>query len=128
MLQLTAQSVVLVASISVDFRKGIDGLASVCKQSLAMDPFAGSLFLFYNRSRTTIKILFYDGQGFNLYIKRLSQGKFQHKIDINDNSPYQQICHRALQVLINNGDLKSVKFSKDWRPIKTNQAAISPLP
>lgn len=128
MLQLTVQSVVLVASISVDFRKGIDGLVSICKQSLAIDPFAGTLFLFYNRNRTTIKILFYDGQGFVLCTKRLSQGRFQHKPEANDNPPYQQICHRALQVLINNGDLKSVKFSKDWRPIKTNQAAISPLP
>ena len=118
MLQLTPQTVAYVAQVAVDFRKGIDGLVGVCKQSLAMDPFNGALFLFYNKSRTSFKILFYDGEGFILFIKRLSVGKFQYKSDLNKTSSYQQIGHRALQILINNGDLNTVKFGKDWRPIK----------
>jgi hypothetical protein len=118
MLQLSAQSVIYVATISIDFRKGIDGIVGVCKKELSIDPFSGSLFLFYNRSKTTIKILFYDGQGFILYTKRLSQGRFQYNNSTaTPNLSYQQICHRALQVLINNGNLQDVKFSKDWRPI-----------
>lgn len=125
MLQLIPSAIIYVATISVDFRKGVDGLASVCKNNLSIDPFSGAFFLFYNRSRTTFKILFYDGEGFCLYIKRLSQGRFQYKPELDETSSYQTICHKALQVLINNGDLKSVKFSKDWRPIKINQAAIS---
>jgi len=49
---------------AVDFRKGIDGLAGVCRQKLAQDPFAGHLFVFRNRRATAIKILCYDTQGF----------------------------------------------------------------
>ncbi len=118
MLQLIPSAIIYVATISVDFRKGIDGLVGVCKKNLAIDPFSGAFFLFYNRSKTTFKILFYDGQGFNLYIKRLSQGRFQYQPEPNETLTYQTICHKALQVLINNGDLKNVNFSQNWRPLK----------
>lgn len=118
MLQLTHQTIAYVAQVPIDFRKGIDGLIGVCKKNLSIDPFNGALFLFYNKSRTSFKILLYDGEGFILYLKRLSEGKFQYKPQVNKNSSYQQIGHRALQILINNGDLKTVKFGKDWRPIK----------
>lgn len=80
MLQLTPQSVVYVASTYVDFRKGIDGLASICRQQFALDPLGGALFLFYNRLRTTIKILCHDGQGMWLCSKRLSKGRFGYNL------------------------------------------------
>lgn len=79
MLQLTPQSVIYIASVAVDFRKGIDGLAGFCKNSFNLDPFSGALFLFYNNNKNSFKILFYDGQGFVLVAKRLSQGRFQYK-------------------------------------------------
>jgi len=117
MLQLTPQSVIYVATNAIDFRKGIDGLAGFCKNSFKIDPFNGALFLFYNKNKNAFKILFYDGQGFILVIKRLSQGRFQYQNQIKAQTSYHQICHRALQVLINNGNLKDVKFSKNWRSI-----------
>lgn len=121
MLQLTPQSVIFVASKHVDFRKGIDGLAAICKQQLALDPMTGSLFLFFNRLKTTIKILLYDGQGFILFIKRLSKGKFSHNFQLKptDGSKYSEICYRSLLVLINNGDIASVNFSKNWKNPQT---------
>ncbi|WP_342272515.1 IS66 family insertion sequence element accessory protein TnpB [Candidatus Tisiphia endosymbiont of Parasteatoda lunata] len=45
MLQLTPASVIFVATIAIDFRKGIDGLIAVCRQKLSSDPLNGSLFL-----------------------------------------------------------------------------------
>ena len=130
MLQLTPQSVIFVATCHVDFRKGMNGLAAFCKNNLFINPLNGSLFLFYNKSRTTIKILAYDGQGLALFIKRLSEGKFKanpikdfaHKNTLADNNYNNclQICHRLLQVLINNGDPTTIKFSKDWRPLRSD--------
>jgi hypothetical protein len=93
-------------------------LIGVCKKNFSLDPFNGALFLFYNKSKTSFKILFYDGEGFILYLKRLSAGKFQYKPESKNNLSYMQIGHRALQILISNGDLNSVKFGKEWRPIK----------
>ena len=76
MLQITPQMRILVAVEPVDGRKGIDSLARLCREKLREDPFSGCLFLFLNRSRTTLRALCYDGQGYWLAQKRLSQGRF----------------------------------------------------
>jgi transposase len=64
MIQVTPQTRVLVAVEPADFRRGIDGLAQVCRGVLRCDPLAGTVFVFRNRRRTAIKVLLYDGQGF----------------------------------------------------------------
>src|SRR5918992_61644 len=76
MLQLTPQTRIFLAVEPVDFRKGIDGLAAVCRRALAANPLEGAVYVFRNRSGTALKLLFYDGQGFWLLMKRLSQGRF----------------------------------------------------
>jgi transposase len=75
-IQITPQMRILVAIDPVDGRKGIDSLARLCQEKLQADPFSGWLFLFRSRRGTSIRILVYDGQGFWLAQKRLSQGKF----------------------------------------------------
>jgi transposase len=64
MLQITPQMRILVAVEPADFRRGIDGLARVCKEVLRQDPFGGGMFVFRNRRATAVKVLVYDGQGF----------------------------------------------------------------
>ena len=76
MIAITPHMRILCATGPVDFRKGIDSLASVCRKVLCADPFSGYLFVFVNKKRTSIKILVYDGQGFWLCQKRLSKGRF----------------------------------------------------
>ena len=77
MIQITPQMRILVAVESVDFRKGIDSLAELCRNKLETDPFSGCVFVFRSRRATSIKILVYDGMGFWLAAKRLSKGRFQ---------------------------------------------------
>jgi transposase len=76
MIQITPQMRILIAVEAVDFRRGIDGMAKLCRQVMKSDPFSGYVFVFGNRKRTSIKILIYDGQGFWLCQKRLSKGRF----------------------------------------------------
>ena len=76
MIQISPQMRILVAIKPVDFRKGIDGLAGICRLVLKSDPFSGYVFVFRNRRGTAIKILVYDGQGYWLCQKRLSSGRF----------------------------------------------------
>ena len=71
MIQITPQMRILVAIEPADFRRGIDGLACVCKEVLHQDPFGGWLFVFRNRRATAVKVLVYDGQGFWLCHKKL---------------------------------------------------------
>ena len=68
---------ILIAVEAADFRKGIDGLAQLCRSRLASDPFAGTVFVFRNRSGTAIRLLAHDGRGFWLCHKRLSAGRFR---------------------------------------------------
>ena len=73
MIQLIPQLRILLACQPIDFRNGIDGLASVCKRALEEDPFSGALFVFRNRRGTALKLLCYDGVGFWLVTRRLSE-------------------------------------------------------
>lgn len=76
MIQLTSPMRILLAVEPVDFRKGIDGLAAVCRSQLGRDPLAGAVFVFRNRRATAIRLLHFDGRGFWLCHKRLSSGRF----------------------------------------------------
>ena len=76
MIQITPQMRIWVAVDPVDFRKGIDGLAGLCRQQLKADPVDGALFVFCSRNRRALKCLVYDSQGFWLCQKRLSSGRF----------------------------------------------------
>jgi transposase len=77
MLQITFEQNIFIATRAVDFRRGIDGLVATCRLILKNDPFSGHVFIFRNRSLTSVKVLTYDGKGFWLCQKRLSSGKFK---------------------------------------------------
>lgn len=115
MLQITPQMRVLVAVEPVDGRKGIDGLARLCREKLEEDPFSGCLFLFRSRSGTTLRALCYDGQGFWLAQKRLSQGRFAFWPS-GDTNAHSLEPHQA-QVLLAGGNPATVG-APVWRPVR----------
>ena len=120
MLQITPHMKVLVAIEPADFRKGIDGLASVCKETLRQDPFAGAIFVFRNRRATAIKVLVYDGQGFWLCQKRLSSGRFRWWPAAASGPGAQATAALAahqLTVLLSAGNPDRTAAAADWRPI-----------
>lgn len=116
MLAITPQMKVLVAIEPADFRKGIDGLAQLCKEALGQDPFAGAVFVFRNRRSTSIKALVYDGQGFWLCQKRLSEGRFRWWPAADDESTKRLAAHQ-LAVLFSAGDPDRTAAAADWRPV-----------
>jgi transposase len=59
-----------------DMRKGFDGLSMLAQSMLRQDPFSGHLFVFRGRRGDLLKILYWDGQGFCLFAKRLEKGRF----------------------------------------------------
>ncbi len=61
----------------VDFRKGINGLSVLVEAQLDKDPFNGHLFVFINRRRDKVKILYWERSGFCLWQKQLEQEKFR---------------------------------------------------
>jgi transposase len=114
MIQITPQMRVLLAVEPADFRKGIDGLARVCRAELKADPFAGTVFVFRNRRKTGIKILLYDGQGFWLCYKRLSKGRFLWwPARLGEKATAMQA--HELQVLLWGGDPGAARAAPMWR-------------
>jgi transposase len=115
MVQLSPQSRIFLATQPVDFRKGIDGLAGVCRQVLHEHPLSGAVFVFRNRSATTLKLLFYDGQGYWLCTKRLSQGRF-HWWPRTEGARVPLVA-RELLVLLWNGLPSQAQMAQDWRQL-----------
>jgi len=76
MLTLNPHTKVYVASEGLDFRKQIDGLSIYVQDVLDLNPLSTHLFVFRNRNRDKIKILYWDSNGFCLFYKRLSKGRF----------------------------------------------------
>ncbi|MBV6343442.1 IS66 family insertion sequence element accessory protein TnpB [Candidatus Magnetobacterium casense] len=119
MIQITPQMRILVAVEAVDFRKGIDGLAGLCRQSMREDPFSGSVFVFRNRGKTAIRVLAYDGQGFWLCQKRLSKGRFQWWPG-GDNEKISRLAAHQLQLLLWSGNPDGGQVAPLWKEIKTS--------
>ena len=115
MLQITPQMKILVAVEPVDFRKGIDGLVRLCKETLEQDPFAGAVFAFRNRRGTALKVLVYDGQGFWLCHKRLSDGRFRWWPAGPGDA--KRLAAHELSVLLSAGDPERTAAAPDWRPV-----------
>ena len=119
MIQVTAQTRILVAVEPADFRRGIDGLARLAREEYASDPFSGCVFVFRNRRRTALKLLAYDGQGFWLCQKRLSKGRFRYWPSSQDVGLSALEAHE-LVVLLRGGDPARTQAAPVWRGVQAN--------
>ena len=115
MLQLTPQSRIFLALAPVDFRKGMDGLAAVCRQTFAQNPLDGAIYVFRNRTGTTLKMLAYDGQGYWLCTKRLSVGRLRWWPWAPGTTV--RLAAREFQVLLWTGSPEQAAMADDWRHV-----------
>lgn len=98
MLSLAGIERVYLACGCTDLRKSIDGLAAIVSYSFGLDPFSPSLFVFCNRRRDKLKILYWDLNGFWLFYRRLERGRFQWPAETN--TTHVTINRRQLQWLL----------------------------
>ena len=77
MLSIAPGTRIFFAAGGTDMRKGFDGLQGIVSGVLEQDPLSGHLFLFINRRRDKLKILYWDGDGLAIWYRRLEQGTFQ---------------------------------------------------
>jgi transposase len=89
--QLPAAVRVFLCTKPTDMRKGFDGLFGMVHEFLGQDPLSGHLFLFLNRRRDRVKVLFWERDGLVIWYKRLEAGTFQ-KLD-----PAANVDHKSGQ-------------------------------
>lgn len=77
MLKLRTGVKIYLSNDRIDLRKSIDGLAAIVYDHFASPPNIGNVFIFTNKLRDKVKLLFWDKNGFVLYYKRMEKGKFR---------------------------------------------------
>lgn len=113
MLMLPPSVRIFLAVEPADMRCGFDGLTARVQGLLDKDPFSGHLFVFCNRRRNRIKILFWDRSGFCLWYKRIEKGTF-HLPEATGSS----VCIEAaeLALLLEGIDLRGSLRRRRWTP------------
>lgn len=101
-----------------DMRRSFDGLSGMVQTIMKLDPLSGHLFVFRNRSRDSIKILYWDRDGLALWYKRLEEGTFQFPTDSTNSreadTASAEISESDLTLLLSGIDLQSVKRRKRY--------------
>ena len=111
---------IFVAAGPADLRRSFDGLAAMARDVVRQDPLSGHLFVFSNRRRDRVKILFWDRSGFVLWYKRLEKGVFRfpsaeaHSIEVEA---------AELMLLLEGIDLAGARRRERWVPGRTGAAS-----
>ncbi len=109
MLSIAAGTRIFVAKGPTDMRKGFDGLQGIVTGVLEQDPLSGHLFLFINRRKDKLKILYWDGDGLALWYRRLEQGTFQQLPAMAEDVKSVEIRSEELTMLLRGIDLRSAR-------------------
>jgi len=107
---------VFLAMEPTDMRCGFDGLSARVRSLLDEDPMSGHLFVFRNRRRDRVKILFWDRSGFCLWYKRLEKGTFRFPDERTEGS--SEIEAAELFLILEGIDLHKARRRPRWRPRK----------
>ena len=95
-----------------DMRKSYNGLSALVKNTLSDNPLSGNLFVFVNRKRTQMKILYFDCTGYAIWSKRLEQGQFV----IHDKGCLKQrLSFAELQCLLEGIEIKNARHYKRFQ-------------
>ena len=98
MLIVSAEAKIYVYTEHTDMRKSIDGLVVMLADIYKLNPQTGDLFIFTNKSKNKIKLLFWDKNGFVLYYKKLDRGRFNYSRYIQNQTIL--ISTKQLQALL----------------------------
>jgi transposase len=110
-----------------DLRKGFDALSGLVTGAFGQDPTSGHLFLFVNRRRDRLKILYWDRDGLAIWYKRLEKGSFQLPVAARDAAAIE-MTPTQLALILSGIDLGSARQRKRYqRPTSETEKSVSPL-
>jgi transposase len=113
MLSFTGGLKVFVALEPCDLRKSFNGLEGLVREQLGEDPQSGALFVFTNRRHTRLKILYWDGSGLWVLVKRLEKGTFSWPQRDQVAGAKLRLAPEALTLLTDGIDLRGARL-RPW--------------
>ena len=113
MLSFTGGLKVFIALEPCDLRKSFNGLHALVSERLGQDPRQGGLSVFTNRRRTRLKILYWDGTGLWVLIKRLEEGSFAWPKSVDPAAVKLRLAPEALAMLTDGIELRGAKM-RPW--------------
>jgi len=111
MLTIPTDTRISLCTSPVDMRKSFNGLIGIVRNQLNADPLAGHLFVFLNKSNTLAKILYWDGDGFAIWYKRLEVGTFRFPARVGDNKSIN-VTRTGLSMILEGIDLEKLPKQK----------------
>ena len=112
MIGLSSNLRYFLCSSTIDMRNGFDGLAGIVRNHLGKDPISGDIYIFLNKKLSHIKLLYWDGDGFALFYKRLEKGRFSLG---THNEPSKQIKREELLMLLEGLSFKGMSKKKRFK-------------
>ena len=114
MIHLPASVRVYLCLTPCDMRKSFDSLNALVREHLELDAFAGHLFVFTSRRKDRVKILYWDRDGFAVWIKRLEEGTYA--VPFGDGAEHRrEITAQELGALLSGIDLSTAKRRRRYR-------------
>jgi transposase len=93
-----------------DMRKSFDGLSGLVLNELKKQPASGEVYIFFNRQRPHIKILFWEGDGYALYYKRLEIGTYEMPKTADNGEVSAQIVSLIMQGIVTDSVRKKKRY------------------
>lgn len=107
---------VFLAVGATDMRKGFEGLSSLVKHRFKEDPLSGHLFVFANRNRNRLKLLYWDGSGTWVCAKKLARGRYSWPApDVLPENGALRILSEELTLILSGIDLEKTRSRQWWR-------------
>jgi transposase len=114
MIHLPASVRVYVCTSPCDMRRSFDGLHALVTGTMQLDAFGGHLFVFANRRKDRVKIMYWDRDGFAVWAKRLEEGTYAMPFS-KDDEPRSEITAQELGALLSGIDLSVAKRRKRYQ-------------
>ena len=108
---------IFLAAGATDMRKSFNGLSGLVRSRLDEDPLSGDLFVFCNRSRNRLKILFYDSTGLWVLAKRLERGTFDWPADLGGRERIE-LRYEKLLLILNGLEAGELGERRHWRRVR----------
>ena len=109
MLSVSRAIKVFLYNDAADLRCGYDGLAAIVENQMNNDPLSGALYLFLNRRRNRIKLLYWDDDGYVIWMKRLERGSFELPRSSDAEALQVKISASQLSLILEGIELSSVR-------------------